>query len=119
MAAKASLTIYQGDDYVANVLVMEGDGVTPADLTGFTAQSQMRVNANDTSPNGAAEFTIGITGNLITLTLTNDVTRNLSSPSYIWDLQIIAPNGWITTLLFGNIQVVREVTKVYAAAGRK
>lgn len=119
MAAQANLKIYQGDDYVADVVVMQADGVTPADLTGFTAQSQIRISPGDTSANGAAEFTVGITNNIISLTLTNAVTKALSSPTYVWDLQIIDPVGWITTLLYGAVQVTQEVTKVYARAAQK
>lgn len=120
MAAQATLTIYQGDDYAADVLVMQADGVTPADLTGYTAQSQIRLNAGDNSPDAVAEFTAAITGNTISLSLSNAATSELTKSTYAWDVQIIGPDGWITTLLYGAVQVLREVTKVYATrAGHK
>lgn len=117
MAAKVNLTIYQGDDFAADITVTEPDGTTPADLTGFTAQSQIRTSLTDTSPNGVAEFQTGIEGNVITIVLRHDVTETLTKPSYVWDLQLIDGSGWITTILAGQINVTKEVTRIYTAAG--
>jgi hypothetical protein len=116
MADQATLNIYQGDDYTADVTVMEADGTTPADLTGYTAQSEIRPVVGDTAPAAAAQFTTTISGNIITIKLTHDDTKNLNKPSYVWDLQIIDATGWITTILAGPVKVTLEVTKLYAGS---
>jgi hypothetical protein len=114
MAGQADLNIYQGDDYVADITVTEEDGVTPADLTGYTAQSQIRTSVSDTTPNGVAQFTVLISlPNTITITLTHDITKTLDRGSYVWDIQVIDGNDWITTILAGQVIVTKEVTRIY------
>lgn len=113
MASQVDLEIYQGDDYAAEVTVLNEDG-TPADLTGYTAQSQIRVNTADASPSGVAQFATAIAGNVITISLMHTVTKDLTKSSYVWDLQVINGVGWITTLLAGQVQMTKEVTRVYA-----
>ena len=113
MADKATLNIYQGDDYAADVTVMQADGITPANLTGYTAQSQIRPALGDTSPTAVAQFTTTIAGNVITIKLTHDDSKNLTKTAYVWDLQVIDATGWITTILAGPVQVTLEVTKLY------
>jgi hypothetical protein len=119
MAEQANLTIYQGDDYSADVTVFDADGVTPADLTGYSAQSQIRINYNDTTPNGEAQFLITINSNVITMVLPHDQTAALSKPAYVWDLQVISPIGWITTILSGQVFITKEVTKIYSTPTRR
>jgi hypothetical protein len=116
VADKVDLTIYQGDDYAAGITVFEPDGTTAADLTGFTAQSQIRTSLNDIAPVAVADFATTIAGNVISITLSHDITKALSKPTYVWDLQVIDTSGWITTLLMGSVLVTKEVTKVYTAA---
>lgn len=114
MADAANLSIYAGDDYAADVTVLQVDGVTPADLTGYTAQAEVRPSLTDVSLTPAATFTTIINGNVISILLTHDDTRLLTKPAYVWDLQVIDSNGWITTLLAGSVAITKEVTKVYA-----
>lgn len=108
---KTTLSIYQGDDYAAVVTVYQSDGITPADLTGYTAQAQVKNCFSDPAP---IPFQTSISGNLITLTLSHDQTQELTGPSYVWDMQVIDSNDWITTLLAGNVTVTREVTQASA-----
>jgi hypothetical protein len=114
---QAALTIYQGDDYAANITVMQADRMTPADLTGYTAQSQIR--SSPQSSIAAAQFATSIAANIISIVLSHDATRALTSTSYVWDLQIIDASGWITTLLAGPVQITKEVTKIYNSTGRR
>lgn len=114
MPAKADLRIYAGDDYAADVVVLNADD-TPADLTGFTSQAHIRVTAGDKAAAPVAEFAVSIDGNTITLVLLHDATALLDRTTYAWDVQIIDPTGWITTLLAGSVSVGKEVTRVYTA----
>jgi hypothetical protein len=108
-----NLILYQGDDFSATVTVVNPDG-SPADLTGYSAQSQVRFSTQDNST-PAAQFACSIAGNVITILLTHDQTRLLSRYVYAWDLQVIDASGVITTLLAGQLGVTQEVTKLYQA----
>lgn len=118
MATEANIRIYQGDDYAADVTVLNVDD-TPADLTGYTAQSQIRISLADKSAAPVAEFLTTIAGNVITILLSHDQTKLLDKSTYVWDLQIIDPTNWITTLLAGQVLVTKEVTRVYAPASSR
>jgi hypothetical protein len=117
MAANANLAIYQGDDYVADILVTDDDGTTPADLTGCAARSQIREDFSPASPL-IAEFECVIEASTITIALSHDITSMLTCPKYVWDIQVTDGNGWVTTLLAGQVAVTKEVTKLAARAGR-
>jgi len=117
MPGTANLAIYQGDDYAADILVFEADGTTPADLTGYTAQAEIRTQAGDSCANAAAIFTVTIVlPNTITIQLSHDQTKALTKATYVWDVQCINADGWITTLLAGQVMVTKEVTHVYGAS---
>jgi|SRR6516225_6809995 hypothetical protein len=105
------LSIYQGDDYAAMINVYQSDNVTPANLTGFTAQAQIRPGPADQAP-VAAEFTTAIVlPNQISISLTHTQTTSLTAFGYEWDLQITSSAGAITTLLAGAVAVTQEVTR--------
>lgn len=114
MPETVNLAIYQGDDYAANVTVKKADG-TPADLTGYSAQAQIRPSLADQAATPAAQFITSINGNVISLVLGHEQTKALTRSAYFWDVQIISPNAWITTLLAGKVAITMEVTKVYDA----
>ena len=115
MAIKdAPLAIYQGDDWAAMVTVTNPD-FTAADLTGYTAQAQIRTGPADQNPYVAAEMlTAVVTPNLISLSLTHAQTVLLDDAiNYFWDLQITSGTNppEITTLLTGAVTVTAEVTR--------
>jgi hypothetical protein len=112
MAKLQDLTVYQGDDWAAMVAVLNSDR-TPADLTGYTAKAQMRAGIADQTWDVAAEFTCAVVlPNLISISLTSDQTTLLTQSSYLWDLQAVSPQGIVTTLIGGGVQIVFEVTRV-------
>jgi hypothetical protein len=103
---KANLVVYQGDDYAAVVTV---SGVS--DLTGYTAQAQIRLGPADTNPQVVVEIeTALVLPSTINLVIPNAITGQLSG-MYAWDLQVTDPNGIISTLLAGNVTVTPEVTR--------
>jgi hypothetical protein len=114
MPGLANLEIYQGDDFIATVTVLNTDG-TVADLTGYVAQSQVRLGPADSNSIVAAQFQCSIVGNTITMVLTHNVTLNLNQATYVWDLQIMDANSWVTTLLAGTVQVTKDITRSAAA----
>src|SRR5215467_10077411 len=112
MAKRQNLTLYQGDDWAAMVTVLNTDG-TAADLTGYTAQAQIREGVADQSWLIAASFTCAVVlPNLISISLTTAQTTLLRQPSYRWDLQVTSASGIVTTLLAGEVQMIFEVTRL-------
>jgi hypothetical protein len=111
MPDPADLMIYQGDDYTAVVTVTDGTN-TPPDLTGYSAQAQMRQGPADANPDVVVEITATINPpNQIQLSIPHDITSKLSHPLYVWDLALTAPNGSVETILHGWAQMTREVTR--------
>jgi hypothetical protein len=111
--SQADLALYQGDDYAATVAVALATG-SPADLTGYTAASQIRRGVADAEPEVAAEFTCVVQSPLVLLSLTHDETATLNG-QYMWDLQLTGASGAITTILRGKVIVTAQVTRVTAA----
>jgi hypothetical protein len=115
MPSKANLAIYQGDDYAALVTVTDMAGQA-VDLTGYSAQAQIRSGPADTNPVVMADITTAITANLITLTMPGSVTLPLAG-RFVWDLQLVAPSGVTTTILAGAAIVTAEITRPAGARG--
>ena len=109
MAGRADLYIYQGDDYTALVTVMS-DASTPADITGYTAQAQIREDVADNVAEVAVDIVTDVFSPYISLKIPSSVTVNLCG-AYVWDLQVTDPGGLITTLLSGAALVTAEVTR--------
>ena len=116
MPARADIGIYQGDDWGAFVTVLDAAGMNK-DLTGYTAVAQVRRQVADKDPLIVAELTIAIqtAAPQISLSLTHDQTAPLSE-SYVWDLELTAPDGIVTTILAGAVRVIPEVTRTGDAA---
>jgi hypothetical protein len=110
MPGTANLAIYQGDDYAAVVTVSDGSG-TPPNLTGYTAQAQVRLGPADTNPTVVVEIATSLLlPDQIQLTIPRSITAQLSG-NYSWDLQLIKPDTTIETILAGKVQVTLEVTR--------
>jgi len=120
MAVKAvDLDLYQGDDWAAMVAVLMTD-MTPADLTGYTAQSQIRTGPADQVSNVAAEMVCTVVPpNNISLYLSHAQTTQLTGFGYQWDLQLTSAADEITTIMAGNVNVVQEVTREPALLVRR
>ena len=115
MPDKADLAIDQGDDYGLIVTVNNADG-TPADLTGHTAQAQIRRAVADQDPVIVVEMTaVVLAPNFVNVSIPHTATEELTG-KYVWDLQLISPEGAITTILMGKATVTLEVTREAASA---
>jgi hypothetical protein len=101
-----NLSLYAGDDVSIDVTVLNNDG-TPANLTGATAESQIRATADAVT---SVDFATTVTGNVVTLALTNVQSATLPATG-VWDLQITDSGGKITTIAGGRIDVAAGVTQ--------
>ena len=104
------LDVMQGDDYAAIVTVTDEYGV-PADLTGYTAQAQIRRQYADYEPDVAVEITCAVVlPNEVHLSIPAAQTAALRS-GWVWDLQLVSAAGVVTTVLWGSLLVHYEVTR--------
>src|SRR5262245_48309925 len=106
LPAQADLIIYRGDDIFMGVRVTAQE--EPVDLTLYQPESHIRLVPED--PNILAEFTIEVEHELLRMHLPNESSAALPDRC-VWDVQVIGPDGLVTTLAFGNVQVLGEVTR--------
>jgi len=121
MPNPADLSIYQGDDWAATVTVTHQD-LSPVDLTGYTAQAQVRTGPADQEPDVAAEIQSTIQlPNLVLLSLSSAQTTALTGTIYYWDLQIVSPAPYNQTLtvLAGKVRVTQEITRESGAGAAR
>jgi hypothetical protein len=102
------LVVYAGDDFRVDVVVTAGG--QPADLTGYTADAQVRDSLEQTAT-VLAEFETTIAADTVTLYLHHDDTAVLPATCY-WDVQLTATaSEEVTTLARGKVKVSAEVTR--------
>jgi hypothetical protein len=109
MANKSNLVIDQGSTYSSNVVLTDDYG-DPRDLTGYTANSQIRKWY--TSSNATASFTTSINtaAGVITLNLTANQTSSIEAGRYVYDVEI-ANGSVVTRVVEGIVTVTPQVTR--------
>lgn len=103
-----SLTIYRGDTYRWRFTLFQDLAQTvPADLTGVTANSQIR-----DKPGGMICASLACTvslPNIVDAVLAAGDSANLPSDG-AWDLQLTYASGDVATVLAGPVNVIPDVT---------
>jgi hypothetical protein len=109
-----NITVYQGSTWVLEPQWKIGSSYV--DVTGYTAAMDVRYAPSSTtsiieltSSNG--RIIVGSTNGKFTLQLDNQETAALPAGSYVYDLEITAPDGTVTRLLEGGFNVSPEVTR--------
>lgn len=107
--------IEQGASFRVPLIWKDSDGL-PNDLTDYTARMQVRAakEATDillelTSENG--RLVLGGLDGTITITLTATETAAIDWCKGVYDLEVVAPDGFVTRLLEGRVSVSKEVTR--------
>jgi hypothetical protein len=107
-------TIEQGATF--NLLLTWKINGTPVNLTGYTARLAARVDVEDTevilsltTSNGG--ITLGGSAGTIRLDQTAAQTTLLPAGTYVYDLELIAPNTTVTRLVQGELLISAEVTR--------
>lgn len=90
MAIKTNITVDQGANFAYNVYLVDTDG-NPFNLTGYSANSQIRKTYTSTTFN-TINTTVNATAGSITLTMNSVITSNLSSTRYVYDLELYSSN---------------------------
>ena len=111
MAIKANFTIDQGTDFVASIDVIQDDGVSVFDLTGYSVAAQMRKNYASTS---AVTFisTHTAEGGQIILSLPSSTTVDIEPGRYLYDVEITSDQGAITRVVEGVATVTPGITRI-------
>ena len=104
---EVDLILYSGDDFSMTLTLTNPDG-SIANLTGSTAQAQIRVTAVD--PTIQASFICSISNNVVTLNLTGASTQNLVG-KYVWDCQLTNASGAVRTPVAGAVTFTQDVTR--------
>lgn len=113
LPTQVDLVLYQGDDTYLDVVVTDPVSGAPADLTGHTAQAQIRLTPDATEV--LADFVATIEAHVIHLHLPHDQAEQLPAGCAAWDLQTTGPAGEITTLAYGGCRVTPQVTRTEPA----
>lgn len=109
MATKANLVIDQGSTYSVNLDLTDENGDV-IDLSGYTANSQIRKWYTSSTPAATFTTSINAASGELTLSLTAIQTSNLVAGRYVYDVEI-DQNGVISRIVEGIVTVTPQVTK--------
>ena len=103
-ATRADFTLFPGDDWPGVIDVKNPDG-SRGDITGWTAQAYLRqgIITSGMPIEGAISAEI-VPPDVVQVLVNHDITNALRG-MYCWDLKLIDPNGLITTIMFGTVNV--------------
>jgi FlaG/FlaF family flagellin (archaellin) len=108
MAIKTNLIVDQGANFVYNVYLIDVNG-DPFDITGYSANAQIRKTYTSTTYN-TLNVTLGGNTGLITMSMNATTTANLTNSRYVYDLQLHS-NNVTSRILEGIVTVNPEVTR--------
>ena len=111
MAAYSELTLEQGATFSTTINVEDTNGAA-VNLSGYTANSQIRKSYYSTTANSFTATVTGTANGEITISMTAANTANLNPGRYLYDLLITAPNATKTRVVEGIIVVSPSITKV-------
>lgn len=112
-AAKYNLYVEQGTTFSKTITWKDSVG-NPIDLTGYSAELQIRASVESTTTFLSLTSTAGITlqpAGLISILITPAQTRTINARKGIYDLELTAPGGTVRRLLEGKVTFSPEVTR--------
>lgn len=112
MAGFAELNLDQGTDFSTIISLTDDTYGMPIVLSGYNVSSQMRKSPY--SQNATANLICTIsdaTNGVITLSMNNQTTSNITGGKYVFDVRLITSNGSITRALEGFITVDPSVSR--------
>jgi hypothetical protein len=101
------LRVYAGDDLHLAVVVLDSSG-GPEDLTGCTAEAQVRTTVDDETT--LATFVTDVVDNTVYLHLAAADSATLPDTA-VWDVQVTYPDTTVATLARGKVTLTKEVTR--------
>ena len=110
MAAFTEITIEKGATFSTTITVEDTNG-DAINLTGYTANSQIRKSYYSTTANNLTATVTGNANGEITLSMTAANTANLTPGRQVFDLLITSPASVKTRVIEGIIVISPGVTQ--------
>lgn len=111
-----NITINQGATFDQQMTYYQPDGITPINLTDYTARMQIRpsiassnVILSLTTENGGIALG-GVLGTIV-LNVSATATAALNFDAAVYDLELESDDGFVTRLLAGSVFLCKEVTR--------
>jgi hypothetical protein len=105
---RKDLLIKQGETVEIIVPLAYANGDVIEDATGFTARSQLR---KFYTSNTYVAFTCNVANTELTLNLTANQSANVEAGAYVYDVELVDPDGEVRRIQEGKIEVTPEVTR--------
>ena len=105
-----NLTINGGETFSEDITLFSADGTGVVDLTGFTAQSQIRKTAASYQ---FADIQVGIKSaaeGLVNVSIASTINERFRPGRYVWDLLLVRPSGFKFIAVEGTVNVRAGVT---------
>jgi hypothetical protein len=109
MATKANIIIDQGTTFSTVITLADEDG-NAIDLTGYSANSQIRKHYSSSNSQSFSVSLGGILGT-VTLSLTSVQTSNLVAGRYVYDVEVTSSSNVVSRIVEGIVTVTPEVTR--------
>ena len=119
---EVDLLIRQGATLGPVLCRLTNPNATAMNLTGAVIRGQIRKTASSAGSTGATavctitnalngEFTYEFTAAATTALVADDNSEEAPASIYVWDMELEDSTGRITPLVYGKVNVFREVTK--------
>ena len=108
MAIKVNIVIDQGTDFTTDINVTDDAG-DPVDLSTYTGAAQMRKHF--TSTNSFAFSVTASSVGVVTLSMNNSVTANITAGRYVYDCELTDSSNTVSRLVEGIVTVTPNVTR--------
>ena len=105
-----NLTVNAGETFSEDLNIFSADGTGVVDLTGFTAQSQIRRTA---ASYYFADIQVGFTSateGAVNISIASTITERWRPGRYKWDLLLVRPSGFKFIAVEGQVLVRSGVT---------
>jgi hypothetical protein len=109
MAIYADFSLDQGASFAANIGIGDSDALD-VDISGYTIFGQMRRSYSAPDAINLNCAIVNANQGLVSISLEPSVTSTLRKGRYFYDIIIIAPDGFITRVVEGLIDVSPAVT---------
>jgi hypothetical protein len=116
VAAVRDIIVEQGATFSLQITSWKDENGTVIDLTGYTARLQMRTAYSSvdafltlTTENGG--IVLGGGSGSISISASAAATAAIKQSKGVYDLEMIAPSGFITRLIQGDVTISKEVTR--------
>ena len=107
---RKNISINVGETFNEDLTLLSADGSGVVDLTGFTAQSQIRKTAANYQ---FADIQVGIKSaadGLVNVSIASTINERFRPGRYVWDLLLVRPSGFKFIAVEGTVNVRAGVT---------